>query len=113
MCGFKLPHGDWPESLEDISFEHLGVDPIDMHTGEIFNYALIVGEPLLWSGGPDRDNDGGFAVESYMEQWPTEPYGEYSINPVRSWFTLDQWDAMSEEDQAKYDGDWILMRRAP
>lgn len=104
----RLATGDWPESLEEISSEHLRVDPIDLHTGEIFEYGLYAGQPWLWSGGPDGDNDYRVAVRSVMEKSPLDPDEEYEVNHVRSWFTIGEWDALSEEDQAKYDGDWIL-----
>lgn len=104
----RLATGDWPGSLEDISFEHIRVDPVDLHTDEVFNYAIIEGNPLLWSSGPDRDNDGGFSAVPFMETIPSQPEEEYSTNPVRSWFTLDEWEALSDDEQAKYDGDWIL-----
>lgn len=104
----RLATGDWPESLEDISFEHIRVDPVDLHTDEVFNYAIIEGNPLLWSGGPDRDNDGGFSAVPFMETITSLPDEEYSTNPVHSWFTLDEWETLSNDEQAKYDGDWIL-----
>lgn len=104
----RLATGDWPGSLEDISFEHIRVDPVDLHTDEVFNYAIIEGNPLLWSGGPDRDNDGGFSAVPFMETIPSQPDEEYSTNPVRSWFTFDEWETLSDDEQAKYDGDWIL-----
>lgn len=104
----RLATGGWPESLEEISSEHLRVDPIDLHTDELLNYAIIDARPLLWSGGPDGDNDGGFAVRLVMEQSPIDSEEEYSVNPVSKWFTLDEWDALSEYEQGQYDGDWIL-----
>ncbi len=104
----RLATGEWPKSLEDISSEHLRVDPIDMHTGDPFGYTVMNNRPRLWSGGPDGDDDDGTSVKPVMKKSPIEPYDEYEVDPVRTWFTLDQWDALSEEDQAKYDGDWIL-----
>ncbi|PCI08705.1 hypothetical protein COB72_07750 [bacterium] len=104
----RLATGDWPKSLEDISAEHLRIDPIDMHTGDPFGYTVMNDRPRLWSGGPDGDDDDGTSVKPTMKKSSIEPYDEYEVDLVRSWFTLDQWDALSEEDQAKYDGDWIL-----
>jgi len=78
------------------------IDPIDWHTGEPFGYDLVDGAPLLWSGGPDRDNDGGFACNPFLHPEGVSP------NLNSSWFTLDEWDAMNEYEQGQYDGDWIL-----
>ena len=99
----RLKTGRWPGSLEELKQTGLKINPIDPSTGELFGYAIIDNMPLLWSGGPDRDNDGGIAINPP----PSSADGESAFHSEALWFTLDEWDALSLEQQSLYDGDWI------
>lgn len=98
----RIAAGRWPETLEEIALEHMHIDPIDLHTGKPFGYKIVDRAPFLWSGGPDRDDDNGYIYGPF-----NHPDGTLA-KLTTSWFTLDQWDAMGENEQEKYNGDWIL-----
>ncbi len=99
----RLQTGDWPKTLAEIDPKIMRIVPTDPLSGESFGYAIVGGGPELWAAGPDRDNDGGLLISSA----PTESE-EYSSNRERQWFTLNQWDEMSDQERDSYDGDWII-----
>ncbi len=100
---YRLQTGGWPASLEELKQSAQKINLVDPSTGESFGYSIINNKPLLWSGGPDRDNDGGIAIN------PPPSFGknESAFRSEVLWFTLDEWDALSLEQQSSYDGDWI------
>jgi len=71
-------------------------DPtIDYYSGEPLRYALVNNEPRLWALGADRDDDGGRIRKRETS----------TVNPAYTWFALDEWDALSDEQRADLDGD--------
>lgn len=89
-------HGQWPATLEELESPALAIDP---YTNEPFHYSLDASGPKLWAAGPDRDDDRGREIEE-----------RYRDN---TWFTLDEWELLSEEVRQTYDGDIILFPPEP
>ena len=85
---YELDHGRWPGSIDELVPDILSAVPPDPVTGKPLKYAVINDEPVIYSVGFDRDDDGGVAVERPVddEAWP-------------KWIS-DPADAP--------DGDWIL-----
>jgi len=93
-------HGGWPALLELIDEDLLPIDPIDPYTGEHFGYSVKDGLPIIWSAGPDRDDDGGRPfepIDADVLGWPSG----------MAWFTLNEWEAMTPEQRAPFDGDIV------
>ena len=86
---YQRRHGRWPESLEALQAEDESVDLIDPITGGPVLYTFIDGQPVIYSVGVDRDDDGG--------QPPACDERGYRPNAA-SW----------GENTAHVDGDWIL-----
>ncbi|MCB9845993.1 MAG: hypothetical protein H6811_08420 [Phycisphaeraceae bacterium] len=86
---FRREHGAYPASLDALVPHSLDSVPIDIFTGQSILYELTGGAPLLYSRGPDRDDDGG----------ETGRVGAYP--------SLARWlNPLSEG--VPPDGDWIL-----
>jgi hypothetical protein len=56
-------HGTWPMRLADLTPDLLPSVPPDRFTGQPIQYRLVDGRPLLYSFGPDRDDDSGRSLE--------------------------------------------------
>ncbi len=95
----RVATGAWPRELHEISDEHLPLKMIDPHTGNAFGYALIDDQPTLWSGGSDRDDDQGSAL--------LENKDHFRFSHMFQWFTLDQWDALDDDQRKALDGDLV------
>ena len=57
--GFRSKYGRLPKKLEDVAPEFLPKTPIDPYTGKPLAYKLTPDGYLLYSFGPDQDDDGG------------------------------------------------------
>ncbi len=97
----RLRHGDWPQSLAAIDPETLPIPAIDLYSGEPLRYAVLNGKPRLWALGIDRDDDGG-------RHLPPHQNDSDRAFP-HTWYALDEWDALSDERRAKYDGDLMIL----
>jgi len=91
----RARHGEWPLSLRSIDPGVLPIPAIDYYSGEPLRYALVNNEPRLWALGADRDDDGGRIRKRETS----------TVNPAYTWFALDEWDALSDEQRADLDGD--------
>ena len=88
---YRRRTGAWPETLEQLVPELLPAVPRDRFDGRAMRYQLVDGEPLLYSIGADRDDDGG--------RPPLDRRGRLSPKLA----------ALVVEDPAKAaDGDWVL-----
>ncbi len=85
---FRLDHGQFPESAEDLVPSYLDEVPLDRFTGEPMRYRLTPDGPLIYVSGPDLDDDGG-----------AQPASERDEDAVQRFNT--------PPDLAP-DGDWIL-----
>lgn len=66
----RLESGRWPESLAELTPRFLPSRPLDFLTGEPLRYRLTSRGPILYSVGPDLDDDGGRAASA---QWAVPP----------------------------------------
>jgi hypothetical protein len=87
---YRLRHGAFPGSLDELVPEFMAAVPIDRFSGGPLKYRLEESRPLLYSVGSDRDDDGGRA--------PAHPYEAMKV--------------FKPEDQGSApDGDWVLWPR--
>lgn len=56
---FRSKYGRLPKNIEDAVPEFLPKTPLDPYTGKPLAYKLTPGGYLLYSFGPDQDDDGG------------------------------------------------------
>lgn len=56
---YRRRHGEWPTNLEALTSDLLPAVPLDRYDGQPLRYRVVDGHPLLYSVGPDRDDDGG------------------------------------------------------
>lgn len=95
----RARHGVWPLSLRELDSEILPIPALDYFSGKPLRYTLIDGEPRLWALGADRDDDGGRPV---LRE-------EGKLSPGWDWYALDEWDALSDDRRAEYDGDLRIL----
>jgi hypothetical protein len=92
LARFFDAHGHWPDSLDELTPAYLQAVPPDRFTGDALCYRLIDEQPVVYSVGPDRDDDGGKPIADA----PT--------------FDLETaWVSPSDAALAG-DGDWVLWR---
>ena len=96
---YHRKHGEFPASIDELDRDLLAADvPIDPHSGQPIRYMLVDGHPVIYSFGPDRDDDGGRrAVDAKNKPglWPR-------------FLTIDELEALDEAERAAIDGDWVL-----
>ncbi len=56
---YQQEHGNWPDSLDDLSPTYLPSVPIDRLTGKPLHYRITDEGPLVYSVGVDGDDDAG------------------------------------------------------
>ena len=64
--------GDWPMSLEELTPQLLPAVPPDRYDGKPLKYRIVDGQPVLYSVGVDRDDDGGRVPEHgnvHAQRW--------------------------------------------
>ena len=96
---YRRQTGDWPERLEELTPGLLPAIPYDRFDGGPIKYCLKNDQPVLYSIGVDRVDDGGEAPD---DEHPCP----------------DIWEPPSEvsrlRGESRYRGDWVLwppMRR--
>jgi hypothetical protein len=103
---YKREHGSWPATLQDLTPRFLPAVPPDRFDGQPLKYTIIDGHPLLYSGGVDRDDDGGRLIA------PSRKAGrqpESRNKRAREWLSPAALEALRGTEEAKtYDGDWRL-----
>lgn len=87
----KAKHGAFPDSLNTLDKDLITADLIDVYTGDPLLYRLTESGPLIYSAGPDRDDDGAAKVTE-------DP----------SWMPLDELREILATDPDSIDGDIIL-----
>jgi hypothetical protein len=98
-------HGAWPDTLEELTPFPLPEVPLDRFTGRPLLYRLIDGQPLLYSTGVDRNDDGGRAHRmgnTLAERW--EPWAKVNAPPR---LVNDGFGNLVYLGP-KFDWDWIL-----
>jgi hypothetical protein len=93
---YRRDHRDWPASLHELTPQYLPAVPLDRYDGKPLRYRVVEGQPVLYSIGVDRDDDGGRV-------------------PERGNVHAQRWQAPSVIEELKAagsphlpDGDWVL-----
>jgi hypothetical protein len=88
---YRRQTGSYPQSLEELSPALLPSVPVDRITGDPLRYRLVDGQPLLYSVGANRVDDGGV------------PALDHAGHPRVT--IASRWDIAPENAPA---GDWVL-----
>lgn len=59
LIRFHRQHNRWPATLEEVPTKLLPKTPLDQFNGQPLRYKLQDAAPLIYSVGPDRDDDNG------------------------------------------------------
>jgi len=97
---YRRTHGTWPSSLDHLVPRYLDSVRPDRFDGKPLRYTLIDGQPVVYSLGGDRDDDGGrpaIAAET----------GEAESDAARNWIPPTELEQRVSEGDLP-DGDWIL-----
>jgi hypothetical protein len=99
LTRYKLETGRWPQQLTELIPRYLPTTPIDPNDGKPIRYKLLDGNPLIYSIGSDRDDDGGTIT----------PYQQSSGAIPDTFFSPSSDIAKIHRDpNHEYHGDWIL-----
>jgi hypothetical protein len=88
--------GAYPRRLDDLVPRFLPAVPPDRITGEPLRYALVEGEPRVWSVGVDRTDNGG------------RPVAGGQRDQTLHWIPADEAAARLEAGDPSIDGDAVL-----
>ncbi|MDG1806311.1 MAG: hypothetical protein P8I27_00315 [Pirellulaceae bacterium] len=88
----KKMSGEWPKTWQEIPKTVLKSPPLDQLTGEPLKFKIVEGQPLIYSVGNDRDDDGG--KDRIRNGQPGPPDRTVII--------------LSHTPDPEVDGDWIL-----
>ncbi len=69
---YRRSHGELPHSLEDLSGDYIDSIPVDPFTGENLLYGWDKESYVVYSVGPDRQDDGGFVRPRAGERGPRD-----------------------------------------
>ena len=86
---------EWPTTQTEIADPYLD--------GGRLKYILVDGDPVIYSVGPDRDDDHGKSIldeDGNPDPWP-------------DFLTLDELEAIQKTNPASIDGDWVLYPAIP
>ncbi|MFK7758952.1 MAG: hypothetical protein AB8C13_03275 [Phycisphaerales bacterium] len=90
----RLQTGDWPKTLDDIDPALLPYSTTDFYSGKPLGYRYPRKTPSLWIHGIDRHYEGGlFNIKN-------------SEIDMMTWFSIEEWNAMSVEEQIEHCGDF-------
>jgi hypothetical protein len=103
---YRRRTGTWPASLDELTPQFLPQVPPDRYDGKPIKYRLVDGEPLLYSIGVNRVDDGGRLPDArWSDEMPV-----YRNVRARNW--QPPGSAQPPPDgvpvEAPPDGDWIL-----
>lgn len=99
LARYRLDHGDWPDALDKLVPRYMSAILPDQFTGKPLGYTLVDDEPVVYSVGFDKYDDGGVPgiIESYnatsrdREAWhfsfaniPEQTKGDLILWPVQS-----------------------------
>jgi hypothetical protein len=77
----KLRHGEFPTSIDEIDPDLLRFEPKDAYTGNAMSYRLTEAGPLIYSFGPDLDDDQGQEIASEYRRTKKPVDGDYVLFP--------------------------------
>jgi len=93
---YRRDHGDWPAALHELTPQYLPAVPPDRYDGRPIKYRLVDGQPVLYSIGVDRDDDGGHVPEH--GNWQAQKWQPPSV--------IEELKAAGSPELP--DGDWVL-----
>jgi hypothetical protein len=97
LAMYRREHGgQLPETLDALVPGLLPAMPFDRMTGQPVQYRVVEGKPLVYSVGPDHDDDGG--------RIPLDEYGRPAL------WLASHWPRGREKPA---DGDWVVYPRLP
>ncbi len=103
---YRRRHGEYPSSLAALTPQWLPKVPPDRYDGQPLKYRLVDGQPLLYSVGVDRKDDGG-RLPNVPNVAPDAPNRESRANHLaRMWRPPPNPNHPPPEPLP--DGDWIL-----
>jgi hypothetical protein len=84
---YHRQHNKWPESLAELSPQYLPQVPVDRITGKSLHYKIVDDRPLVYSVGPDNEDDAGRAIDGELQLFDRDPNakpadGDWLIWPV-------------------------------
>jgi hypothetical protein len=88
---FRRRHSSWPRSLDELVPELLPEIPPDRFDGRPLRYRLIDNNPVVYSVGADRDDDGAMTPRTSSSR-----FASYDATVV------------NDDGTARADGDWVL-----
>ena len=102
-------HGEWPATLDELVPHLLPRVPYDRYDGGPIKYRIVDGQPLLYSVGVDRDDDGGH-IPDKVTLAPGDR--RFPNRAARNWRPPAKPAYPSPDTQSPPipDGDWILWR---
>ena len=78
---YRLDHGELPPALADLVPEYLAEVPVDPFSGRPLVYRRQDGEYLLYSVGPDGQDDGGTPWQESPDETWTAPGTDIPLDP--------------------------------
>lgn len=82
--------GTLPESTAAIDDDLLDQIPIDPYTGDPLRLRIEEGRVVIYSIGPDRDDDQGRELQDHR------------------FMLSNEYNSLSEDEKTRWDGDWVL-----
>jgi hypothetical protein len=77
---YRRQHGAYPKTLAELSPAVLPQVPVDRITGGPLRYTVLEGQPMIYSVGADRDDDGGRVPAFKGPGHEGDPYGAAEWN---------------------------------
>jgi hypothetical protein len=103
---YRRRHGTWPAALDELAPRWLPQVPPDCYDGKPIKYVLAEGQPVVYSVGVDRDDDGGRLPELKGLK-PDAPRRKLHANRAAAGWQPPP--DPNQPGQARFlDGDWIL-----
>jgi hypothetical protein len=85
---YQREHGTYPQNLDVLVPDYLAEVPVDRISGERVHYRIADGQPVVYSVGVDRNDDGGKAPQApeIAAKWETTtedvPDGDWILYPA-------------------------------
>jgi hypothetical protein len=98
---YRRETGAYPATLRELTPKWLPAVPIDRYDGQLLKYRLIDGQPVVYSVGVDRDDDGGRLPAARQDSPAPNRYAHEWISPTAL-------RTARNANQPLPDGDWIL-----
>ena len=94
----RARHAQFPLTISQIDADFNIPHPIDPYSGDDLKYIIIDDRPVIYSVGPDRNDDGGMPIQSELGK--PDRYPEFIL--------LDELESILDINPTSIDGDWIL-----